>query len=59
MFFEGNYRFTVTVTAIYALDRAMENSGLLLGSDRSVHAASQGFFACNSILNGVNQFFLK
>jgi hypothetical protein len=57
------YGFTVPVTAIYAPGQDNGRDGFSLASDGSIvapmTAALQSFFACNSTLNGVDQFALK
>jgi hypothetical protein len=66
MYFEDvgdEYGFTVPVTAIYAPGQDNGRDGFSLASDGSIvapmTAALQSFFACNSTLNGVDQFALK
>ncbi|KAE9373392.1 hypothetical protein N431DRAFT_557498 [Stipitochalara longipes BDJ] len=58
-----DYGFTVPVTAIYAPGQDNGRDGFTLASDGSINArmtaALQSFFACNSTLNGVDQFSLK
>lgn len=58
-----DYGVSVPVTAIYDPDQTLGRKGFTVGSDGSLqpalHAALESFFACNSTLNGVDQFALK
>jgi hypothetical protein len=58
-----NYGITVPVTAIFDPSQTAGRKGFTVGSDGSLqpalHAALESFFACNSTLNGVDQFALK
>jgi len=58
-----NYGFSVPITAIYSVGQNNGRSGFEIASDGSLSArltsAEQSFFACNSTLNGVDQFALR